>query len=112
MHGDGVHEAAFTNNMIPASRLATLPVAQSFESYLPNPTAAGYVNNYSSPLKRAIADKNTTIRMDYNINQAHQLYGVFAYGKWSTDYTGNLTPTERRCRCRTPRRRASWWSGR
>ncbi|HWB32108.1 MAG TPA: TonB-dependent receptor [Acidobacteriaceae bacterium] len=83
----------FANNIIPASRLAPLHVGPSFQSYLPTPTASGISNNYSSPLKRAIKNRNTTVRVDYNINPAHLLYGVFAYGKWSTDYTGNLTPT-------------------
>lgn len=83
----------FPNNIIPASRLSALHVAQSFQSYLPAPTSSGISGNYSSPLKRAISDKNTTVRMDYNINSSHLLYGIFAYGKWTTDYTGNLTPT-------------------
>jgi hypothetical protein len=91
--GNVCTKTAFPGNVIPPSRQVGLHVAQSFESYLPNPTGPGFVNNYSAPLKRAIADKNTTVRVDYNINQAHQLYGVFAYGKWTTDYTGNLTPT-------------------
>jgi hypothetical protein len=68
-------------------------VAQSFQSYLPDPTAGGIVNNYINPLKRSISDKDTIVRVDYNISDKHQLYGVFAYGKWTTDYTGNLTPT-------------------
>lgn len=83
----------FPGNKIPASRLAALPIAQSFQSYLPNPTGTGFVNNYINPLKRSISNKNATVRVDYNINQKHTLYGVFAYGKWTTDYTGNLTPT-------------------
>jgi hypothetical protein len=83
----------FPGNKIPTSRLAIVPVAQSFQSYLPAVTAPGFVNNYSHPLKRSIDNKNITSRVDYNINQKHQLYGVFAYGKWTTDYTGNLTPT-------------------
>ncbi len=83
---------AFPGNKIPTARLATLPIAQSFQSYLPNPTGSGFVNNYINPLKRSISNKNTTVRVDYNINQKHQLYGVFAYGKWSTDYTETLPP--------------------
>ena len=51
------------------------------------------MNNYSKPLPRAIWNKNVTSRVDYNISAKDQLYGVFAYGKWRTDYTGNLTPT-------------------
>lgn len=81
-------------NIIPASELATYGgISQSFESYLPTPTTSGFSNNYSKPLNRAISNRNITARVDYNLSQKHQLYGVFAYGKWSTDYTGNLTPT-------------------
>lgn len=81
----------FPGNKIPLNRLSN--VAKSFQSYLPDPTGPGYQNNYINPLKRAITNKNTTERVDWNINANHLLYGVFAYGTWSTDYTGNLTPT-------------------
>ena len=81
----------FPGNIIPTNRLS--PVAQSFASYLPAPTGPGFVNNYLNPLKRSITNKNVTTRVDYNINDKHQLYGVFAYGTWRTDYTGNITPT-------------------
>jgi hypothetical protein len=82
-------------NVIPATELST--ASKSLESYLPatnvpNP-GAPYVNNYSKPLNRAIWNKNVTTRVDYNISQKDRLYGVFAYGTWETDYTGNLTPT-------------------
>jgi len=84
-------------NVIPASELATYAAqSKSLESYLPNATlgaANAFTNNYLNPIKRAINDKNITARIDYNISQKQQLYGVFAYGKWTTDYTGNLTPT-------------------
>ncbi|MGH9572261.1 MAG: TonB-dependent receptor domain-containing protein [Candidatus Acidiferrales bacterium] len=81
-------------NIIPASEIATYGgISRSFESYLPATTGSGFVNNYSNPLNRAISNRNITTRVDYNISQKNQLYGVFAYGKWSTDYTGNLTPT-------------------
>ncbi len=81
----------FHGNIIPASRLSN--VALSLASYLPSPTGTGFVNNYLSQLPRSIWNKNTTARVDYNINDKHRLYGVFAYGEWRTDYTGNLTPT-------------------
>ena len=84
-------KTAFPGNIIPQSRLSS--VASSFQSYLPPPTAASYINNYLAPLSRSIWNKNTTAKVDYNINEKHRLYGVFAYGEWHTDYTGNLTPT-------------------
>ena len=81
----------FPGNKIPAGRLSN--VALSLASYLPAPTGPGFVNNYLSQLPRSIWNKNTTERVDYKINDKHQIYGVFAYGEWRTDYTGNLTPT-------------------
>ena len=84
-------KTAFPGNVIPQNRLSK--VAQSFQSYLPSPTSAGFVNNYIQPLPRSITNWNTTEKVDYQINEKHHLYGVFAYGRWKTDYTGNLTPT-------------------
>ncbi len=81
----------FPGNVIPTSRLSS--VALSLASYLPAPTGPGFVNNYLKPLSRSITNQNVTTRVDYNINQKHQMYGVFAYGTWRTDYTGNITPT-------------------
>jgi hypothetical protein len=81
----------FPGNIIPANRLSR--AALSFQSYLPNPTSSGFVNNYIQPLARAITNYNTTDKVDYNINEKHHLYGIFGYGQWKTDYTGNLTPT-------------------
>jgi len=84
-------KSQFPGNIIPASRLSG--VSQSFASYLPAPTQPGFVNNYLNPLSRSITNQNVTARVDYNISEKHQLYGVFAYGTWRTDYTGNITPT-------------------
>jgi hypothetical protein len=80
-------------NVIPAAELSH--ASQSLQSYLPatNQPGATFTNNYIQPLNRAINNKNVTARVDYVINKTNQLYGVFAYGTWSTDYTGNLTPT-------------------
>jgi hypothetical protein len=84
-------KTAFAGNIIQPSRLSK--VSQSFASYLPNPTAPGFVNNYIQPLPRAITNTNTTEKFDYRVNEKNTLYGVFVYGQWKTDYTGNLTPT-------------------
>jgi hypothetical protein len=84
-------------NVIPANEISALAgPGQSLASYLPatNITSATpYINNYLDPIKRSISDKNITARVDYNMSAKQQIYGVFAYGKWATDYTGNLTPT-------------------
>ncbi|HTF69105.1 MAG TPA: TonB-dependent receptor [Edaphobacter sp.] len=84
-------KSPFPGNIIPANRISS--VSQSFSSYLPTPTSSGFLNNYVNPLPRSISNKNTTERVDFNLSDKHRFYGVFAYGTWRTDYTGNLTPT-------------------
>ncbi len=82
---------AFAGNLIPASRQSG--VSRSFQSYLPQPTGPGVNSNYLATLPRAINNRNTTNTVDYVPNQKHRVAGFFAWGKWQTDYTGNLTPT-------------------
>jgi hypothetical protein len=81
----------FAGNIIPANRLSK--IAQSFQSYLPNPTNSGITNNFLGALPRQIHNWNTTNKVDWNQSANNRFYGVFVRGKWSTDYTGNLTPT-------------------
>ena len=81
----------FPGNIIPANRLS--PVAQSFQSYLPDPTNSSITNNFLGALPRQIKNWNTTNKVDVNLSEKDRFYGVFVRGKWTTDYTGNLTPT-------------------
>ncbi len=81
----------FPGNIIPADRISR--VAKSFQSYMPDPTNGNITNNYLAVLPREINNWNTTNKVDVNLTENDRIYGVFARGKWSTDYTGNLTPT-------------------
>lgn len=81
----------FPNNIIPQNRIS--PIARSFQSYLPEPTNSGFTNNFLGALPRQIRNWNTTNKVDVNLTDKDRFYGVFVHGKWSTDYTGNLTPT-------------------
>ena len=82
---------AFAGNMIPASRIS--PISQSFQSYLPANTTGTLLNNYLSTLPKALHNNNTTDKIDWNYSEKNRFYGLFAHSKYSTDYTGNLTPT-------------------
>jgi hypothetical protein len=80
----------FPNNMIPASRISL--ISQSFESYLPTPTNSGIQNNYLASLPELVHNNNTTEKVDYNLSDRNRLFGVLSYGKYSTNFTGSLTP--------------------
>ena len=82
---------AFPGNIIPASRISA--VSQSFQSYLPATTTSSLLNNYLSTLPKTLHNNNTTNKIDWNQSDKSRFYGLFAHSKYSTDYTGNLTPT-------------------
>jgi len=81
----------FPGNSIPANRLST--VALSFQSYLTPPQTSSVLNNYLANLPKALHTNNTTEKLDWNPSEKLRMYGVYARGKYATDYTGNLTPT-------------------
>jgi hypothetical protein len=81
----------FPGNMIPANQIS--PVAKSFQSYMVAPTNSNLLNNYLSTLPKSLHNNNTTNKVDANLSAADRLYGLYAHSKYSTDYTGNLTPT-------------------
>jgi len=80
----------FPNNMIPASRIS--PISQSFQSYLPAPTNSGIQNNYLATLPETVNNNNTTEKIDYNLSEKHRIFGLISEGKYSTNFTGSLTP--------------------
>ncbi len=80
----------FPNNIIPASRLSK--AAQSFESYLPPPTNGNISNNYLATLPILVNNNSTTDKVDYNISDRHRIFGLISRGKYSTNFTGSLTP--------------------
>ena len=79
------------DNVIPPDRLS--PIAKSFQSYLPDPTNSGVTNNFLGALPRATGTGTPQNKVDGNLSENDRIYGIFTRGKWSTDYTGNLTPT-------------------
>ncbi len=80
----------FPGNIIPTSRIS--PISQSFQSYLPAPTTGAITNNYLATLPETVNNNNTTDKVDYDLSDKNRLYGIFSYGKYSTNFTGSLTP--------------------
>jgi hypothetical protein len=81
----------FSGNLIPATRIS--PVAKSFQSYMVAPTTSTLLNNYLSTLPKSLHTNNVTSKVDLNFDGNNRFFGLFARGKYSTDYTGNLTAT-------------------
>jgi hypothetical protein len=82
--------APFPNNTIPASRISS--ISTSFESYLPAPTNGNIQNNYLASLPVLVNNNNTTDKVDYNISDKNRIFGLISWGKYSTNFTGSLTP--------------------
>jgi len=80
----------FPNNTIPANRISS--IAQSFESYLPAPTNGNIANNYLATLPVLVHNNNTSEKVDYNLSDKHRIFGLISEGKYSTNFTGSLTP--------------------
>ena len=81
----------FPSNRIPANQISG--VAKNFQSYMVAPSNSNLLNNYLSTLPKSLNNKNTTSKVDLNFSSKNRLYVLYARGKYSTDYTGNLTPT-------------------
>ena len=80
----------FPNNVIPPSRISS--ISQSFQSYLPAPTNGNITNNYLATLPETVNNNNTTEKVDYNLSDKNRLFGMISRGKYSTNFTGSLTP--------------------
>jgi hypothetical protein len=87
--GTNCQRMAFTGNMINPTRLSS--VAQSFESYLPQPTNSAIQNNYLAIQPIALHISNTTDRVDWHINDRHLLYGFFTHGQYTTIGLAGIT---------------------
>jgi hypothetical protein len=80
----------FPNNTIPTNRIS--PIAQSFQSYLPQPTNSGIANNYLATLPNLVNNDSTTDKVDYNITDKNRLYILYSYGKYANPIVGSLVP--------------------
>lgn len=87
--GTGVRDP-FAGNVIPASLLSK--AALSLQSYLPAPTNGNITNNYLASLPILVNNNNTSDKVDYNISDRHRIFGLLSKGKYTTNFTGSLTP--------------------
>ncbi|MBZ5618618.1 MAG: carboxypeptidase-like regulatory domain-containing protein, partial [Acidobacteriia bacterium] len=81
----------FPGNIIPTNRIS--PIAQSLASYLPAPTNANIVNNYTPSLPVQLSTWNGTAKVDANLSDRNRLSGFFAAGSYATNFTGSLAQT-------------------
>jgi len=80
----------FPGNVIPSSRISK--ISQSFQSYLPDPTAGGIANNYLATLPNKVNNDSTTDKVDYNITDKNRLFALFSTGKYANPIVGSLVP--------------------
>lgn len=81
----------FAGNIIPANRIS--PISNSFQSYLTTAVGTTLQNNYLASLPKSLHNNNVTAKSDLNFSDKNRLSVVFSHSKYTTDYTGNLTPT-------------------
>lgn len=74
---DGSGRTAFTNNMIPASRIS--PIASKILSYLPAPTAPGLSGNYPYSVPQAKNTPNFDVKIDQNFSASDSMNFRYSY---------------------------------
>ena len=75
-------------NVINPSRLSA--VAKSFQSYLPAPTGTGINQNYLAVLPNVVTNDSGTLKVDYDFNAKHRMFGIFTRGKYANPLVGSL----------------------
>ena len=78
----------FNGNTIPQNQIS--PISKYLQSFLPNPTNTNIVNNYLSSLPIQVNTYNFTGKVDANLSDRHRLFGFFAAGHYTTNFTGSL----------------------
>ena len=81
----------FAGNIIPATAIS--PISKSLASYLPDPTNSNIQNNYLASLPIQVNTYNMTGKVDANLSDKHRLFGFFANGHYTTNFTGSLNQT-------------------
>jgi hypothetical protein len=81
----------FTGNIIPSSAIS--PISKSLASYLPDPTNTNIQNNYLASLPIQVNTYNMTGKVDANLSDKHRMFGFFANGHYTTNFTGSLNQT-------------------
>jgi hypothetical protein len=82
---------AFPGNKIPSGQIS--PISKYLQSFLPAPTNNNIQNNYLSSLPIQVDTYNFTSKIDANLTEKHRLYGFFAAGHYTTNFTGSLNQT-------------------
>jgi outer membrane receptor protein involved in Fe transport len=83
---------AFQGNIIDPNLISK--ISKSFASYLPATTNGNIQNNYLASLPVQVDTWNTTDKIDWNLSDKHRLFGFYADGKYTTNFTGSLDLTK------------------
>jgi hypothetical protein len=81
----------FAGNIIPSGQIS--PISKSLASYLPDPTNSNVQNNYLSSLPIQVNTYNFTGKIDASLSDRHRIFGFFANGHYTTNFTGSLNQT-------------------
>ena len=81
----------FAGNIIPSSAIS--PISKSLASYLPDPTNSNIQNNYLASLPIRVNTYNFTGKVDASLSDKHRMFGFFADGHYTTNFTGSLNQT-------------------
>jgi hypothetical protein len=81
----------FAGNVIPQNQISN--IAKSLQSYLPDPTNTNIQNNYLASLPIQVNTYNLTGKVDASLSDRHRIFGFFADGHYTTNFTGSLNQT-------------------
>lgn len=81
----GLTRDPFAGNIIPKARHSK--VAQAVQAYLPNPTRAGWIDNFNSFDRSNNRQDNYTGKLDHNIGSNHKLTGSVVATSWPSSGT-------------------------
>ncbi len=82
----------FQGNIIDPNLLSK--ASKSLASYLPSTTNGNIQNNYLASLPVQVNTWNTTDKVDWSLSDKHRLFGFYADGKYTTNFTGSLDLTK------------------
>ena len=91
--GTGFVRDPFPGNVIPQDRISA--ISKSFQSFLPDPTNAGLLNNYlGGGLPIGFNNESVTGKVDVKLSPRQQVSVLFSHGKRSqaTPYRGGTNP--------------------
>jgi hypothetical protein len=88
-NANGSGRTAFTNNIIPASRLSA--IALKLQSLIPLPTLAGTSNNFFNVGTQSLDRRNYDGKVNWNLNDHYMLWGKYSRMDGTVNCSYSLT---------------------